>query len=67
MFKFQSPTNLLWGDKEVNDIILEFLEGLLEVLLEEVLHLDLDGLLVVIHIREVGGVIVLGQSSQLIL
>lgn len=67
MFKFQSPTNLLWGDKEVNDIILEFLEGLLEVLLEEVLHLDLDGLLVVVHVGEVGGVIVLGQGSQLIL
>ena len=37
------------------------------MLLEEVLHLDLDGLLVVVHVGEVGGVIVLGQGSKLIL
>ena len=37
------------------------------MLLEEVIHLDLDGLLVVVHVGEVGGVIVLGQGSQLIL
>ena len=37
------------------------------MLLEEVIHLNLDGLLVVVHIGEVGGVIVLGQGSQFIL
>ena len=39
----------------------------MDVFLEEVLHLDLDGVLVVVHVGEVGGVIVLGQGSQLIL
>ena len=52
----------LWAHKEVNDIILKLLEGLLDVLLEKVLHLDLDDVLVVVHIREVGAVIVLGQG-----
>ena len=57
----------LWGDKEVDDVVLELLEWLLDVFLEEVLHLDLDGVLVVVHVGEVGGVIVLGQGLQLIL
>ena len=50
----------VWGDKEVNDVILQLLERLLDVLLEEVLHFDLNGALVVIHVGEVGRVIVLG-------
>ena len=37
------------------------------MLLEEVLHLDLGGVLVVVHVGEVGGVIVLGQGSEFIL
>ena len=53
--------------KEVNDVILELLEGLLDVLLDEVPHLDLDGVLVVVHVGKVGRVIVLGQGLQLIL
>ena len=37
------------------------------MLFEEVLHLDLGGVLVVVHVGKEGGVIVLGQGSKLIL
>ena len=37
------------------------------MLLKEVLHFNLDGVLVVVHVGEVGGVIVLRQGTKLIL
>ena len=63
----QRTAYLLWGHKEVNDIIFKLLERLLNVLLEKVLHFDLDDVLIAVHVGEVGGVIVLGQGSQIIL
>ena len=37
------------------------------MLLKEVFHFDLDGVLVVVHVGEVGGIIVLRQGTKLIL
>lgn len=61
-------TYLVWCHKEVHNVVVELLECFLDVLLEEILHLSSDdGVLVVHHVREVGGVVVLRQTSQLIL
>ena len=39
----------------------------LDVVLEEVLHLGLDGVVVYVHIGVVGSIVVLGESIQLVL
>lgn len=56
----EGDTYLVWCHKEVHDVVVELLECFLDVLLEEILHLSSDdGVLVVHHVREVGGVVVL--------
>ena len=62
------PSHLVWSHKDVHDVIVEVLESFLYVLLEEVLDLSRDdGVLVVHHVGVVRGVVVLGQSTQLVL
>ncbi len=61
-------SHLLRSHEDVHDVVLEFGQSRLDTVVKEGLDLAVDdGVLVVGHIREVNGVIVLGDSSQLIL
>ena len=65
---FHPPPHLLWCHKDVDNVVVEILEGLPDVLLEEVLDFPGDDrVLVVGHVGVVGGVVVLRQGPQLVL